>query len=218
MSESTPTILSIPSMPFDENTYLAYFPGRKECLLFDPGMEPDKIFAAVDEAGLTPEAVLLTHGHSDHIAGNGAVKQRWPDVPLIIGEGDASKLTDPVGNLSAGFGISLISPPADQTVVEGEVLELAGFRLKVLETPGHSSGHVVFVTEGLKPIQVFGGDVLFAGSIGRTDFPDGSFEQLRDAIHEKLFTLPDDTVVLPGHGPATSIGREKRSNPFVGLG
>ena len=101
---------------------------------------------------------------------------------------------------------------------EGEVVEYAGFRLRVRNTPGHSSGHVVFVAEELSPIQVFGGDVLFSGSIGRTDFPDGSFEELKRSIHEKLFTLPDDTIVLPGHGPATTVGEEKRSNPFVGLG
>lgn len=217
MGEPTPTVLSIPSVPFDENTYIAHLQGRAECVVVDPGMQPDKIFAAIEQHELTPVAILCTHGHSDHIAGNGAMKDRWPDCPLIIGAGDADKLTDPVGNLSAGFGIELVSPPADRTVVEGEVLELAGFRLRVAETPGHSSGHVVFVAEGLSPPQVFGGDVLFAGSIGRTDFPDGSFELLKKSIDEKLFTLPDDTIVLPGHGPSTTIGREKASNPFVGV-
>lgn len=217
MGELTPNVLSIPSVPFDENTYIAHLDGQAECIIFDPGMQPDKIFAAIEQHKLTPVAILCTHGHSDHIAGNGAMKDRWPDCPLIIGAGDADKLTDPVGNLSAGFGIELVSPPADRTVVEGDVLELAGFRLRVAETPGHSSGHVVFVAEGLSPTQVFGGDVLFAGSIGRTDFPDGSFEVLKKSIDEKLFTLPDDTIVLPGHGPSTTVGREKASNPFVGV-
>jgi len=218
MSKSAPTILSIPSMPFDENTYLAYLEGRKDCLVIDPGTEPDKIIAAIDQRQLTPAAILCTHGHADHIAGNEALKQRWPDCPLIIGEGDAFKLTDPVGNLSAGYGIDLISPAADQTVVEGEVLQLAGFQLQVFETPGHSTGHVVFVAHQLSPVQVFGGDVLFAGSVGRTDWPDCSFEVLKQSIHEKLFPLADDTIVLPGHGPLTTIGREKATNPFVGLG
>ncbi|MEM8944699.1 MAG: MBL fold metallo-hydrolase [Planctomycetota bacterium] len=216
MVETTPTILTIPSRPFDENTYLAYFEGRQDCLVFDPGMQPGKIFAAIEERALTPAAILCTHGHSDHIAGNGAMKERWPDCPLIIGAGDADKLTDPVGNLSAGFGIELVSPPADQTVEEGDMLDLAGFELRVLETPGHSSGHVVFVAEALTPRQVFGGDVLFAGSVGRTDFPGCSFEVLKKSIDDKLFTLPDDTIVLPGHGPATTVGQEKATNPFVG--
>ena len=105
MVESTPTVLSIPSMPFDENSYLAYLEGRDDCLIFDPGMEPEKIFAAADERKLTPAAIICTHGHADHIAGNGAMKERWPDCPIIIGAGDADKLMDPVGNLSAVFGI-----------------------------------------------------------------------------------------------------------------
>lgn len=217
VTNSTPTILSILSVPFQENTYIAYFEGRSDCLVFDPGMQPSLIIEELEKKKLTPAAIICTHGHADHIAGNEAMKERWPDAPLIIGAGDADKLTDPVGNLSAGFGVELISPPADQTVVEGDLLELAGFKLRVLDTPGHSTGHVVFVTEGLSPLQVLGGDVLFSGSIGRTDFPDCSFEVLRQSIHDKLFPLADDTVVWPGHGPSTTIGEEKATNPFVGL-
>lgn len=113
-------------------------------------------------------------------------------------------------------GSSYISPPADQVVVEGETYSAAGIDLEVFDTPGHSAGHVVFVWKGTSPWVVIGGDVLFQGSIGRTDFPDGSFEQLRESIHQKLFTLPDDTIVLPGHGPATTVGIEKQTNQFVG--
>jgi hydroxyacylglutathione hydrolase len=217
MEQPNVTVLSIVSAIFEENAYIAYFEGQAEALVIDPGLEPEKIVAALQDRGLTPAAILCTHGHADHIAGNEELKERWPDCPLVIGTGDAAKLTDPVGNLSAGFEINLISPEADRTVDEGEVLEYAGFRLEVRDTPGHSSGHVVFVAKDLCPIQVFGGDVLFSGSIGRTDFPDGSFDDLKQAIHEKLFTLPDDTIVLPGHGPPTTVGEEKRSNPFVGI-
>ncbi len=217
MEHPRATILSIVSAIFEENSYLAYLEGRSDTLVVDPGLEPEKIVAALQERGLTPAAILCTHGHADHIAGNAALKERWPDCPLVIGSGDAVKLSDPVGNLSAGFGVDLLSPQADRTVIEGELLEYAGFKLEVRETPGHSSGHVVFVANELSPIQVFGGDVLFAGSVGRTDFPDGSFAELKQAIHEKLFSLPDDTIILPGHGPPTTVGEEKRTNPFVGL-
>ena len=216
MEKTNPNTKSIRSDPFDENSYVAYFDGRHDCIVVDPGTEPEKILQVLDELQLAPAAILCTHGHADHIAGNATLKQRWPECPLLIGSGDADKLTDPAMNLSAGFGIDLTSPPADQTVDEGDHLELAGLKLEVLETPGHSCGHIVFVARQFQPIRVFGGDVLFAGSIGRTDFPDSSTEALLQSIRTKLFTLPDDTIVLPGHGPETTVGIEKRSNPFVG--
>jgi hydroxyacylglutathione hydrolase len=216
MAEQELTIGRIVSMPFDENTYVAHVPGRDDCIVFDPGLEPEAILEYLDEHALAPAAILCTHGHSDHIAGNGALKRRWPECPLVIGIGDAPKLTDPQLNLSAPFGLPMVSPPHDQTVDDGDLYEAAGMKLDVLTAPGHSIGHVVFLYRDTQPWTVFGGDVLFRGSVGRTDFPDGDFESLREAIHSKLFTLPDETVVLPGHGPATTVGREKRSNPFVG--
>jgi glyoxylase-like metal-dependent hydrolase (beta-lactamase superfamily II) len=184
-------------------------------VVVDPGLEPDRIFDELTHLAVTPAAVLNTHGHADHIAGNAAMKDRWADCPLIIGAGDAGKLADPVENLSSGFGVPLVSPPADRTVAEGDVLDLAGIRWTVRETPGHSRGHVVFIAYDFDPVIVLGGDVLFAGSIGRTDFPDGDFEELAASIREKLYTLPDSTIVLPGHGPPTTTGEEKRINPFV---
>ncbi len=209
-------LASIVSSPFEENTYIAHLQGRTDCVIFDPGLEPAKILVYLQEHSLTPAALVCTHGHSDHIAGNAALKQRWPDCPLVIGEGDAAKLTDPMLNLSGQFGIPITSPPADKLLREGDRYSAAGLDLDVLETPGHSPGHIVLVWNAQPPPLVFGGDVLFQGSIGRTDFPDGDFRQLESAIHEKLFTLPDETIVLPGHGPETTIGHEKRTNPFVG--
>ncbi|RIK75476.1 MAG: MBL fold metallo-hydrolase, partial [Planctomycetota bacterium] len=141
--KSALTIRSVTSTLFEENAYLIARPGRSDGVIVDPGLEPEVILAVVDDLHWTPSAILNTHGHADHIAGNGAMKQRWPAVPLIIGHGDASKLSDPVGNLSAGFGIPVTSPPADRTVGEGDLLELGGVHWTVHETPGHSRGHVV---------------------------------------------------------------------------
>lgn len=215
--ESPPIrVACVVSAPFEENTYIAHLDGRNDCLVVDPGLEPDEILGYLDEHRLTPAAILITHGHSDHIAGNGRLKERFPNCPIVVSHGDAPKLTDPRLNLSAAFGAHLVSPPGDVLVREGDTYSAAGFDLEVREIPGHSSGHVVFIWQAVRPMVVFGGDVLFAGSVGRTDFSDGSFEQLATNIHQKLFTLPDDTQILPGHGPPTTVGHEKRTNPFVG--
>lgn len=206
---------AIVSQPFGENTFLLWREGASDCLVIDPGFEPDKIQDRLQALKLCPVANLNTHGHSDHIAGNAFIKEHWPDCPLIIGAGDAEKLTDPAKNLSAGYGLNLISPPADRVVHEGDRLEFAGIILRVMETPGHSAGHVVFLCEQTQPGMLLGGDVLFHQGIGRSDFPDGDHQQLLDSIQQKLYTLPDDTIVLPGHGPPTTIGFEKQHNPFV---
>ena len=206
---------TVVSQAFAENAYLVHPSDSTECVIVDPGLDPQDILQTIDSANLVPVAILNTHGHSDHIAGNQAMKDAFDGIPLIIGEGDADKLLDPVLNLSAAFGMNLISPPADQLVNEGDVLSLAGMDWEVFDTPGHSRGHVVFVCKQASPWVVLGGDVLFRTGIGRTDFPDGSHQELLDSIRNKLFVLPDDTVVLPGHGPSTTIGFEKEFNPFL---
>jgi len=207
---------TIVSAPFGENTYIVHLPGRNDCLVIDPGFEPAPIFEYLERNSLSPAAIVCTHGHCDHIAGNGVLKQRWPGCPIVIGRGDAEKLTNPALNLSGAYGFNFTSPPADKLLEDGDRFEGAGLEFEVRDAPGHSSGHVVFICRQAAPWQVFGGDVLFQEGIGRYDFPDGDFEQLRDSIHRQLFTLPDDTVVLPGHGPGTTIGHEKRANPYVG--
>jgi glyoxylase-like metal-dependent hydrolase (beta-lactamase superfamily II) len=205
------------SQPFAENTYIAHLPGSPACVIIDPGFEPEPIFQLLAKRNLTPVAILNTHGHIDHIAGNRPLKDQYPDIPLVIGAGDAEKLSDPMGNLSGVYGFAITSPPADVLVREGDQITYGGIGLDVLETPGHSSGHVVFVFQSDEgPPIVFGGDVLFRGGVGRTDFPDGDSQQLVASIREKLFPLPDETLVLPGHGPATNVGDERRHNPFVG--
>jgi len=212
--QPTPQIHTIVSLPFAENTYLVWPTGRDECLVIDPGLEPELILEALQERGLRPAMILNTHGHADHIAGNEAMKQAFAHAPLVIGEREQALLVDPSLNLSGGFGMALVSPPADRVVREGDVVEAAGLRLEVLDIPGHSPGHVVYLLRG-KPCLVFGGDVLFREGIGRTDFPGGSHPLLVHGIRQKLFSLPGDTVVYPGHGPVTTVDHERRANPFV---
>jgi glyoxylase-like metal-dependent hydrolase (beta-lactamase superfamily II) len=206
----------IESLPFSENTYVVWRPERREALIVDPGFDVRSILALVEREGLTPVAILNTHGHADHITGNTAMKNAFPDAPLFIGKNEAHLLTDANANLSAPFGMPVVSPPADRLLNEGDRLELAGLTFEIREIPGHSPGSIVFYCDQTEPPFVLSGDVLFEGSVGRTDFPGGSMRQLETGIRTKLFTLPENTVVLSGHGPATTIGDEFRHNPFVG--
>jgi hydroxyacylglutathione hydrolase len=211
-------IVPVESQPFAENSYVVWVDGQSEAFVIDPGFEPDAIADVLNAHRLTLAAIVCTHGHVDHIAGNAELKRQFPDAPILIGRGDAVMLTDPALNLSGNWGFSVVSPPADRLLDDGERVTVAGIDLEVREIPGHSPGHVVFVLHAEDPPVVLGGDVLFNGSVGRTDFPGGSFDTLKAGIHAKLFTLPDGTRVFPGHGPPTTVGQEKRANPFVGLG
>lgn len=209
-------IRAIESAPFGENSYLVWADGRTDAFVIDPGFEPDAITDLLAREKLSLGAIVCTHGHVDHIAGNADLKRAYPDAPILIGRGDAGMLTDPAANLSGNWGFHIVSPPADRLLDDGERLTVAGVELEVREIPGHSPGHVVFVIHAENPPVVLGGDVLFAGSVGRTDFPGGSFPTLKAGIEAKLWPLPDDAKVFPGHGPVTTIGEEKRTNPFVG--
>ena len=207
---------TVVSTPFSENAFVIYLSHSSDCVVIDPGLEPEKIIAYLDAQHLNLVAILLTHGHSDHIGGVDALMQRSSECDLVIGENEVSKLTDPMENLSPMFGFDLIAPAASVTVADGDTYSAAGIEFEVREIPGHTTGHVVFLIKDRVPMLGFVGDVIFSGSIGRTDFPGGSMEALVHGIHNKLFTLPDDTLLYSGHGPVTTVGQEKRSNPFVG--
>ncbi len=209
-------IHAIESQPFAENSYVVWREGSSAAFVIDPGFEPDLIVEFLESKKLELAAIVNTHGHVDHIAGNEAMKQRYPAAPILIGRGDATMLRDANLNLSGGYGFNILSPDADRLLIDGEDIEVAGIPMNVREIPGHSPGHVVFYVE--EAGWILGGDVLFAGGVGRTDFPGGSFKQLKDGIHAKLWPLPEATKVFPGHGPPTTIGEEKATNPFVGSG
>ncbi len=184
-----------------------------ECLVIDTGLDGSDLVAFLEEHQLTPIAVVLTHGHADHIVGLAVLRQRYPGIKIFIHQLDAPLLTDPDANLSGLAGLAFATGPADVLLRDRDVIEEAGIQLRVLHTPGHTLGGICLYAE--PEAIVFGGDTLFADSVGRTDFPGGDMDQLIESIRTKLFTLPDKTAVYPGHGMRTTIGREKRANPYV---
>jgi hydroxyacylglutathione hydrolase len=184
----------------------------QDCLIIDPGLEAEELLEFLDEQKLNPIAVVLTHGHIDHIAGVAALRNLFPEIKVYIHNLDAEMLTEPINNLSVMTGMTFVTEPEDVSLKEGDIIALAGVKLLVLHTPGHTPGGISLYSK--QDGVVFVGDTLFADSIGRTDFPGGSMSQLLASVREKLFTLPGETKVYPGHGPATTIAAEKAHNPF----
>jgi glyoxylase-like metal-dependent hydrolase (beta-lactamase superfamily II) len=182
------------------------------CLIIDPGLEAEELLEFLDEQKLNPVAVVLTHGHIDHIAGVTLLRDRYPEIKVYIHNLDAEMLTEPINNLSSMTGMTFVTEPEDVSLKEGDIIDQAGVKLLVLHTPGHTPGGISLYSK--QDGVVFVGDTLFADSIGRTDFPGGSMSQLLNSVREKLFSLPEETKVYPGHGPATTIAREKKNNPF----
>jgi len=220
MAAANIEIVTIVSEFFEENCYLVYATEQTtnppRCVLVDPGADGEAIVAAVEKRGLVPEQILITHGHADHFISLEGLLDHWKDVELSysVGEKDAGKMTSATRNLSAVVGVPFSCRATKNHLREGDTVEAGGVKMKVLEIPGHSEGHVAFVVQDIKPLVVLVGDVIFDGSIGRTDFPGGNFDLLLEGIRTKLFTLPDTTRLLTGHGKETTVGKEKSTNPY----
>ena len=192
------------------NCYLVSCPETKKAAVIDPGANPAGLQQWIDGKGVQVEYILLTHGHIDHIGAVDGLRERY-GAKVGIHKGDALMLTNSVQNLSRLMGKAYEFKPADFFLEDGQLLQVGNLKIKVIATPGHTKGGVCFLTdEGL-----LSGDTLFQGSIGRTDFPGGSYQELIDSVVQKLLGLPEDTIVFPGHVPETTIGREKRENPFL---
>lgn len=197
--------------PVSTNCYLVYNEKTKEAVVIDPGDNGDYILNKCSELGIKPQAVLLTHGHFDHISAAPQVARAF-GIRIYASEVEDAMLADTSLNLTAGFTGHPLSFHGDVLVHGGDELEFLGYSWKVIATPGHTSGSLCFYLP--QEAVVFAGDTLFQDSYGRTDLPTGSSRELADSVINRLFVLPEDTMVYPGHGEPTTIGYEAKNNPI----
>lgn len=205
-------ITNLPSGALQANTYLAVDEKTNEGFIVDPGGYNKVLTKEVRDNDVNIKYIILTHGHSDHICGVNEHKAEFPDAKIVAYKEEEAMLENPNLNQSPGFGVPY-STKADILVSDGDELKVGDVTLKFIHTPGHTEGGMCIYVKEAKAL--FSGDTLFRQSIGRTDFPGGSYKEIMDSIRKKLFLLPDDTNVFPGHMGTTSIGFEKENNPFV---
>lgn len=205
-------ITNLPSGALQANTYLAVDENTNEGFIVDPGGYNKVLTKEVRDNDVNIKYIILTHGHSDHICGVNEHKAEFPDAKIVAYKDEEAMLENPNLNQSPGFGVPY-STKADILVSDGDELKVGDVTLKFIHTPGHTEGGMCIYVKEAKAL--FSGDTLFRQSIGRTDFPGGSYKEIMDSIRKKLFLLPDDTNVFPGHMGTTSIGFEKENNPFV---
>lgn len=205
-------ITNLPSGAPQANTYLAVDEKTNEGFIVDPGGYNKVLTKEVRDNDVKIKYIILTHGHSDHICGVNEHKAEFPDAKIVAYKDEEAMLENPNLNQSPGFGVPY-STKADILVSDGDELKVGDVTLKFIHTPGHTEGGMCIYVKEAKAL--FSGDTLFRQSIGRTDFPGGSYKEIMDSIRKKLFLLPDDTNVFPGHMGTTSIGFEKENNPFV---
>jgi hydroxyacylglutathione hydrolase len=206
----------VPVTPFEQNCTLLWCEHTGQAAIVDPGGEEGRILAAVREEGVTPVKILLTHGHIDHVGGTAALAERL-GIPVLGPHPDDAFLLDALPEQARMFGLPVAAPfRPEQWLDQGDRVTLGETALEVIHCPGHTPGHIVFYDADIGLAQV--GDVLFKGAIGRTDFPRGKHRDLVDSIRNRLFPLGDTIRFIPGHGPMSTFGAERRSNPFVGEG
>ena len=203
-------VVVIPAGIYAANCYLVYSENTKKAIVIDPGGDVDDIMAKIEELNLDIEYIILTHGHGDHIGGVLELKS-FIDVPIAIHKEDEYMLKNGNQNLSSQMVMGTIELNADILLEDGDEISFGDLTAKIIHTPGHTPGGISIKIGN----SIFTGDTLFAGSIGRTDFPGGSYKEIISSIKNRIIIYPDETIIYPGHGPATNVKIEKANNPFL---